>query len=111
MKWIEKDEKTGLPCVELTRRNLLTLLAKLTDLHSAHTLIDGDNKIAVRSVEDEEHYKARQPGEIRATEDDFLDTLHTAKTALARVYYSKILAESDKAVVGAALNKVRNYTG
>jgi hypothetical protein len=42
--------------VELTRRNLLTLLVKLDDPSSAHTLeMDG---VRVKAVEDVEHYAA-----------------------------------------------------
>lgn len=59
MKYIDRQ---GLPVVELTRRNLETLLMKLDDPDSARTLIDGENNIAVRAVEDDEHYTQRSPG-------------------------------------------------
>ena len=65
MKYIECGP-TGLPTVELTRRNLSSLLAKLNGNppNSACTLIDPDDQIAVKAVEDDEHYKAegRPPG-------------------------------------------------
>lgn len=48
--------------VELTRRNLEMLLAKLDDEHSARTIIDSEHLLAVKAVEDSEHYKSRQPG-------------------------------------------------
>lgn len=53
-----------IPTVELTRRNLEVLLAKLDDPKSARTLIDGESLIAVRAVENDEHYKTRRPGEV-----------------------------------------------
>lgn len=52
----------GVPMVELTERNLLSLLEKLTDPNSQRTLIDGENMIGVRAVPDEEHYSDRAPG-------------------------------------------------
>ena len=61
MKYIEADR---LPVVELTRRNLEALLAKLDDPHSARTLIDPDRKVAVRAVPNEEHYAHRAPGPV-----------------------------------------------
>lgn len=64
MKYIEG----GPPTVELTRRNLLSLLAKL-DGHpvgSTCTLIDPDNRIAVKAVEDSEHYADRAPGPVHS---------------------------------------------
>lgn len=48
--------------LELTRRNLETLLEKLDDPNSHCTLIDPDGQIAVRAVENDEHYKTRSPG-------------------------------------------------
>ncbi|MBO0676743.1 hypothetical protein JRC04_04625 [Mycolicibacterium sp. S2-37] len=48
--------------VELTRRNLLTLLNKLDDPNSLRTLIDGEDLVAVRAVEDIEHYSDRPAG-------------------------------------------------
>lgn len=56
--------------LELTRRNLATLLAKLDDPASARTLVkqedrdDGDAFITVTAVEDDAHYAARAPGEV-----------------------------------------------
>ena len=50
--------------MELTRRNLETLLAKLDDSLSYRMLVDGEHKIAVRAVEDEDHYTDRAPGTV-----------------------------------------------
>lgn len=63
MKYIV-DGHEGLPVVELTRRNLITLLDKLDDPNSQRMLIDGGHSIAVRAVEDSEHYKRRPPGVV-----------------------------------------------
>lgn len=60
MKYIDGD----MPVLELTRRNLETLLAKLDDPFSARMLVDGDQKIAVRAVENDEHYADRPPGRV-----------------------------------------------
>jgi hypothetical protein len=54
----------GLPRLELTRRNLQSLLEKLDDPKSARTLVDPENKIIVTAVEDEEHYRDRAPGTV-----------------------------------------------
>ena len=48
--------------LELTRKNLETLLAKLDRPGSSRMLINGDYDIAVRAVEDEEHYADRPAG-------------------------------------------------
>lgn len=73
MKYIQADD-TGsvswrgrdIPVVELTRRNLQILLAKLDDPTSHHkTLIDGSDHIAVRAVENDKHYADRLPGVCR----------------------------------------------
>jgi hypothetical protein len=48
--------------LELTRRNLEVLLAKLDDPDSVRTLIDSTGAIAVRAVENEKHYAEREPG-------------------------------------------------
>lgn len=66
MKFIRDPEGT---CdrIELTRRNLETLLAKLDDPLSARTLGKRDEAggfILVKAVEDEEHYADRAPGEV-----------------------------------------------
>lgn len=50
--------------VELTRRNLQALLDKLDDPLSNRTLIDGESRIAVKAVEDDEHYSKRAPGTV-----------------------------------------------
>ncbi len=52
----------GHKTVELTRRNLLALLAKLDDPDSLRTIIDSEGAMAVRAVEDSEHYSDRPPG-------------------------------------------------
>jgi hypothetical protein len=48
--------------LELTRRNLTILLAKLDDPLSAAAIFNG--QIYVKAVEDEEHYADREPGII-----------------------------------------------
>jgi hypothetical protein len=50
------------PVLELTRRNLEILLAKLDDPTSRRMIGDPDGKIFVRAVENEEHYANRRPG-------------------------------------------------
>jgi hypothetical protein len=50
--------------IELTRRNLTALLAKLDDPASARMLSDGETGFVVRAVEDNEHYSDRAPGEV-----------------------------------------------
>jgi hypothetical protein len=62
VRYIEEGEE--IPVVELTRRNLIALLAKLDDPLSARTLVDPEHKIAVTAVPDEEHYRERAPGVI-----------------------------------------------
>ena len=62
MKYLEGEG--DYPIVELTRRNLKTLLAKLDDPASAKMLIDPDDRIAVRAVEDNDHYADRPPGMV-----------------------------------------------
>jgi hypothetical protein len=59
---VHKISEYGVPLMELTRRNLTGLLEKLDDPNSARTLIDPGNKIAVKAVEDSEHYSNRPPG-------------------------------------------------
>lgn len=63
MKYIAKTE-AGMPMLELTRRNLQALLDKLDDPKSARMIIAPDRLIAVRAVEDEEHYSDRAPGVV-----------------------------------------------
>lgn len=53
-----------MPILELTRRNLETLLDKLDDPASQRTLIDPDMVIGVKAVENNEHYSDRDPGAI-----------------------------------------------
>ena len=72
MKYTDDWQRTAfnprgeVPIVELTRRNLEVLLAKLDDPLSQRTLIDPDGIIAIRAVENDAHYKAenRVPGEM-----------------------------------------------
>jgi hypothetical protein len=51
-----------LPTLELTRRNLEILLAKLDDPESARTIIGPENNFMVRAVENEAHYANRPAG-------------------------------------------------
>lgn len=62
MKYIENDQ--DFPNVELTRRNLESLLAKLDDPLSACSLVDGERRIMVTAVEDDSHYSDRSPGVV-----------------------------------------------
>lgn len=54
--------------LELSRRNLEILLAKLDDPLSARTITklgaDFKSRVTVKAVENEEHYSDRQPGEM-----------------------------------------------
>ncbi len=63
MRYIPKTE-TGVPLLELSRRNLQALLDKLDDPKSARMLVDPDRLIAVVAVEDDEHYSDRAPGVV-----------------------------------------------
>jgi len=68
----DPNNTTALPMIELTRRNLETLLEKLDDPKSQRTISQEGpgwppypwNGFAVRAVENDEHYAAedRQPG-------------------------------------------------
>lgn len=60
MKYVESDN--AIPVLELTRRNLEVLLAKLDDPLSHRTIIDGEGKIYVRAVENDAHYSDRSAG-------------------------------------------------
>jgi len=63
MKVIRSESVLGVPLVvELTRRNLTVLLAKLDDAASSRTIIDTSRSVAVRAVEDDAHYANREPG-------------------------------------------------
>lgn len=64
MKFDEREPHQELHYLELTRRNLETLLAKLDDPLSNRTLIDRDDQIAVKAVENKEHYGDREPGSV-----------------------------------------------
>jgi hypothetical protein len=52
----------GMIFVELTRRNLETLLAKLDDSDSVCTLVGPTRDFMVRAVENDEHYSDRPAG-------------------------------------------------
>lgn len=54
----------ALPVLELTRRNLETLLEKLTDPNSMCSLIDPTGQVLVRAVPNDKHYSDRSPGEV-----------------------------------------------
>ena len=63
MKYIDNGTPADdLPVIELTRRNLEILLAKLDDPLSARTI--GRDGVWVRAVENDDHYAAedRSPG-------------------------------------------------
>jgi hypothetical protein len=63
MKFIPKSEDNHYPRVELTRRNLTTLLAKLDEDTSERTIMQlGPAPIMVTAVEDAEHYSDRPAG-------------------------------------------------
>lgn len=64
MNHIQEPGYYGVPTLELTRRNLETLLAKLDDPNSECTLVDGEHTIAVKGVENDKHYASRAPGEV-----------------------------------------------
>lgn len=61
---------SGTPAkLELTRRNLEVLLAKLDDPYSQRTLMKSDDEndqeaIFVTAVENDQHYSDRLPGEV-----------------------------------------------
>lgn len=62
MKFLRRGSYQDLPMVELTRHNLEVLLAKLDDPASARTIVDGTGQVAVKAVENAEHYASREPG-------------------------------------------------
>lgn len=62
MKYIPAEMSPGV--LELTRRNLETLLAKLEDPLSERTLVVPGGFLSVRAVENDEHYADRAPGEV-----------------------------------------------
>lgn len=67
MKYIEgfaDSDGTGGATLELSRRNLTVLLAKLDDPWSGATLLSPCGKIWVKAVEDAEHYTDRKAGEM-----------------------------------------------
>lgn len=81
MKYVLKDDSDSFtPRVELTRRNLNTLLDKLNDPLSMRILgspieYAGQGIIFVKAVEDEEHYANRAPGAIEMPSGDPLSRL------------------------------------
>lgn len=72
MKFIEgwHDGNGQRHVVELTRRNLTVLLAKLDDPLSGRSLLDMDAKIYVKAVEDDDHYADRAPGPMYMPTED-----------------------------------------
>ncbi len=52
MKYIPAGEEDPVAIVELTRRNLTVLLAKLDDSASRRAIIDGEQRVMVHAVED-----------------------------------------------------------
>lgn len=65
MKYIEGfAENNQGATLELTRRNLEILLAKLDDPLSGTTLLTPCGKMWVKAVENDEHYSDREPGEM-----------------------------------------------
>lgn len=69
MRFIE-PAPGGIPIVELSRRNLLSLLHKLDDEASNRTLIDGDGKVMVHAVPDLAHYSDRPAGTMYMPSED-----------------------------------------
>jgi hypothetical protein len=60
LKYIADED--GYSVVELTRRNLEVLLAKLDDPLSARSLLS--QGIIARAVENDAHYADREPGSV-----------------------------------------------
>jgi len=67
MKVVHFSTESRSVFVELTRRNLEVLLAKLDDDTSMKTISKSDKPgtVTVRAVENEAHYGARFPGPMR----------------------------------------------
>lgn len=65
MKFIDAgSHDTGYHVLELTRRNLEILLAKLDDPLSAASMLAPGGMIFVKAVENDEHYSDREAGEM-----------------------------------------------
>ena len=81
MKYVERG-MLQMPTVELTRRNLTALLAKLDGQPSDSmcTIVDPDRRIAVKAVEDSEHYADRAPGRMIDETEDALSESRTITT-------------------------------
>jgi hypothetical protein len=64
MKVVHFSTESRSVFIELTRRNLEVLLAKLDDETSAKTIVKSDKPgmVTVKAVEDEEHYGDRAAG-------------------------------------------------
>jgi hypothetical protein len=73
MKYLERGD-LQIPTVELTRRNLRALLAKLdgNPPDSMCTIVDPYDQIAVKAVEDSEHYADRSPGPMTPETEEVL---------------------------------------
>lgn len=69
MKYVPASDQ-NFARLELTRRNLQTLLDKLDDPESKKTLIAPTQDIIVVAVEDDDHYSDRPPGPV------FMPTTH-----------------------------------
>jgi hypothetical protein len=87
MKFIE--ERPDVWLLEMTRRNLTTLLDKLDDPHSNKMLgKSGEygSYVFVKAVEDTEHYAERPPGEIYSPAlRDLRDRLVKARQELINI--------------------------
>jgi hypothetical protein len=59
-----REHRQQIVGIELTRRNLEILLAKLDDPASARTILDGETGFRVTAVENDAHYFDRAPGEM-----------------------------------------------
>lgn len=64
MKFTDWQENGKVHYLELSRRNLETLLQKLDDPDSKRMLVAPGGRIYVHAVENEEHYADREPGPV-----------------------------------------------
>ena len=70
--------------IELTRRNLVILLAKLDDPNSFRTL--SKDGWAVKAVEDDEHYSDRPHGYVLSETIDYINTTPVLRDLARREY-------------------------
>lgn len=121
MKYTPTEGTSG-GVLELTRRNLIALLDKVTDPLSARTLSKvvegGGGVITVVAVEDTDHYADRPPGEVRLPAlDDLEARLKRARDELAQMANGHgFRSETDRARLrgkvsglGLALDYLRSY--